>query len=352
MPDTIYLRTSERGSYKRCRWQWDQAFNARIKPHVPGHALRFGDLVHRSLAAYYKPGVKRGPRPWLTFAKLYAKELETAERMGFRDEDGKWNDAATLGEAMLKGYHDLYHDADSRYRVIASEATFRWRIRDPQTKRVLCVYVGTFDGVWEDLTDNMLIFPEHKTTGKMAKNWDHLEMDEQASAYWTYGPPWLRREGLITADDPQRFKGILYNFLRKALPDDRPQNADGLYLNQPTAKELREFGEDYPGSVSKNQPSPLFMRPPMVYRDESHRRRQHQRVIDEAREMAMVRGGELPVIKNPGPLYMPNCAGCPYRDMCTLHEMGADWEAMRDATMSEWNPYEAHDLDPHGDIIA
>lgn len=340
---TNYVRTSERLSFKTCRWAWERGFVDNLRPAIASPALRFGDLIHRSLAAYYKPGTKRGPKPHLTFRKLYKTELAEATRFGFRDEDGKWHEAGELGEVMLKGYHEEYHERDLRYKVIASEATFRWIIKDPETGLYLCTYVGTFDGIWEDLEDGLLLFPEHKTTKAIEKNYEHLELDEQAGSYWTYGPPWLVKRGILKKKDVGRFKGILYNYMRKGLPDERPRNAEGLYLNKPTKAHPE-------GEVSKNQPSPLFHRPPLVYREEEQRRAMHERIIAEAREMLAVKEGELEAYKNPGPMFMPNCRGCGYRDICLLHESGHDWEAMRDATMEVWDPYKDH-LDPHGDLI-
>lgn len=309
----------------------------KLKPKVASNPLRFGDLIHKSLAVYYKPGVKRGPRPATTFQRLYKNELEQAYGMGFRDEDGKWHDAGHLGAVMLEGHYDTYHDRDSEFKVISSEQTFQWLIRDPETRKPLVRYVGTFDGVWEHRSDGFLIFPEHKTTAKMPKSFEHLAMDEQASSYWTFGPLWLVQEGILTPDDVHRFRYIWYNFLRKGLPDERPEDAQGHKLNQD-------------GTVSKNQPSKLFHREP-VMRDEPGRRIQYARIIAEAKEMREVRRDPSRAYKDPGPLYMPHCTGCGYKDMCMLHEVGADWEAMRDGTMTSWEPYEAHNLDPHGDYV-
>jgi hypothetical protein len=49
----------------------------------------------------YPPGTKRGPHPAETFEQLYEEELKEAVGFGFRDEDGKWEDALGIGVAML-----------------------------------------------------------------------------------------------------------------------------------------------------------------------------------------------------------------------------------------------------------
>jgi len=34
--------------------------------------------------------------------------------------------------------------------------------------------------------------------------------------------------------------------------------------------------------------------------------------------------------------------------MCELHEVGADWESVRDATMTTWDPYSVHEIEEEG----
>lgn len=317
MPRTL-VRTSERSQFKRCRQAWWWAYVDHLKPATAAPALRFGGLVHAALAERYPPGVKRGPHPARTFERLYQQELETATAFGFRDEDGTWQSAGELGVAMLEGFVDTY-GKDEQYRVVATEQTFQVGYRG-------FLYVGTFDGVWQDRSNKRILFKEWKTSADNRTR--HLALDEQAGAYWTFGPPWLRRQGIL--EPGQELTGILYTFLRKAKPDDRPRNAAGLYLNKD-------------GSVSKVQPPPLFHRE-WVYRDAGDRRSVRERVLAEVTEMRMVRRGRLAVYKNPNQF---NCAGCGFRDICELHETGADWEAVAKATMVPWGPYDAHDEGSH-----
>lgn len=319
------LRTSERSSFKRCRWAWNQAFNVRIKSKHPTPALKFGDLVHQALAAYYKPGLRRGTAPAETFQRLFEESRDQGYAEGLRDSEGNWEEMGELGTVLLEAYLAEYHERDKQYKVLSSEQTFRVPIKGADGK-LLVTYVGTFDGVWEDRAGGAIFFPEHKTASAIAL--DGLPLDEQAGSYWTYGPKWLRRQGILK--EGQNLSHIMYNYLRKGKPDARPKNELGQSLNQD-------------GSVSKNQPSPLFVRQ-VIYRDEADRREMHNRVLAEAREMRECRADPSRVYKNPGPLHMPNCRGCGYRDMCELHETGNDWEAMRDATMEPWNPYDAHEL--------
>jgi hypothetical protein len=324
----LLLRTSEAVSFKRCEQQWYWNFVDRLRPKQDGPALRFGDLIHQALAIYYKPGRKRGRKPWLSFEALYQKQLdEEMTKLAIRVPENSWYDAMELGMGMLRGYVERYKARDAEYEVVASEQTFQWPVE--VTGVGVCYVVGTFDGLWRRLTkDKGLWFKEFKTTGG-AIQFDALQMDEQAGRYWTYGAKWLRHEGIIKPKED--LEGILYTVLRKALPNpDYDYDEQGRKLNQD-------------GSISKQQPGRYFDSAP-VYRDRIDRENMETRVHEEFRRIAAARQGIVPVIKNPGPLFMPNCRGCGFRDMCELHETGGDWEEMRDMTMTKWDPYADHEI--------
>jgi hypothetical protein len=307
-----------------------------VRAREPAKALWFGDLIHRALAPYYKPGVKRGPKPAKTFTRLYDADDRVSAVL--RNDEGEWESLRDLGRGMLEGYVEQWDD--SEWEVIQSEQTFRLPLVVPEfvwpmDEKVSIVIpsfkitvVGTFDGVWKHRRDRKrVVFPEHKTAATI--NLDGLAMDDQAGMYWTYGPKWLWRQRILPAKSyPSE---ILYNFLRKAI-----RNPDHTY---------NEFGQklNLDGAVSKSQPAKFYERQP-VYRDQADRVNLHERVCAEAREMWMARSGLLTPIKNPGPLHNPNCRGCPVREPCELHETGADWESMLDATTEPWNPYADHEL--------
>lgn len=315
----VLLRTSERATYKRCRQKWDWAFNQRLRPRTSANALRFGSLIHEALAAYYIPGRKRGPHPAKTFKKLYQAELKTASSFGMRDVDDEWIEAGTLGDVMLNEYIDFYGN-DAHLEIISPEMPFEIDVSDKNGK-YLVTYVGTFDAVMKDLRTKQIGLFEHKTAKAIST--DHLPLDEQAGSYWCFAPDWLKAQGILKPKQDLDF--ILYNFLRKGMPDVRPKNDLGQRLNKD-------------GSVSKVQPLPLFHRE-VVYRDEADRATMLQRVRMEAWEMRLVRAGKLPIYKTP----TMGCSwDCAFFDMCELHETGADWEESRRQIMTTWDPYEDH----------
>jgi hypothetical protein len=355
----LLVRNSERSAYRRCRQRWWWGWVEGLKPNDTAVPLKFGDLIHQALAAYYIPGKKRGPHPTETFIALYEADLEKRYKWGMRDEEGEWHDAYDLGIEMLNHYIDVYGD-DKHLEVVAPEMSFNVDLYDDDDNYVMTA-VGTFDAVVKDLRTGKYGLLEHKTAKSIQTK--HLQLDEQAGTYWALAGQWLRDEGVLGADDDIDF--ILYNFLRKAMRDERPVNDEGLCLNKPTKAQLtnacKELGIDIPkkatvedirfamemedvdpdkfGDVSKNQPPPYFERLP-VYRGEVDRENILTRIKQVGWELYEVQQGRLPVYKNP----TRDCGwDCAFYDVCELHETGSDWEELINLTMGTWDPYESHD---------
>lgn len=322
----VLLRTSERSSFTTCRWQWWWGYNLHYQTRRVRPALGFGDLVHQALAAYYVPGRKRAGHPAEHFDRIYRGYCKNHEPIVVKDseDEGKRVDAGDLGVEMLTNYVEQWGD-DSRYEVVASEQTFQVDVHDPRTGVYLFTYVGTFDGIWRDLQTNQLGFAEHKTGASLDPFGAPLVLDEQSSSYWTFGPDWLRHQGLLADDQVLDF--ILYNRLRKGFRDQRPVNDSGLSLNMD-------------GSVSKKQPAPLFKRE-ISYRTEYERAQVMRRAIHQAREMRLIREGKLVPYKMPG----KHCGFCQFRTMCEIHEMGSDWRSILNAEFTKWEPYDAHEIE-------
>lgn len=304
--------------------QWRWGYLDRLSANTPNRHLRFGLLVHEAFAVYYKPGKKRGPLPWKTFEKLL--DEDEAQHGPLMMKDWEADTALSgydLGIAMLKGYIELY-GKDERYEIIRPEMPFAVDVHDPKTGRYLFTYVGTLDAVIRDLVTGRIGLMEHKTGAKLTIP-APLTLDEQGGSYWAFAPDFLRHEGILGKKEEMDF--ILYNFLRKAMPDTRPKNETGHSLNKD-------------GSVSKIQPAPLFRREE-VRRSEAERANLIRRARQEARDIRKAREGKLALYKNPG----EHCNWCQFRDMCEVHESASDWRALRRALFTEWSPYEAHDAE-------
>jgi len=322
------MRNSERGAFKKCRFVWSLGFENFLQPKTAAPALRFGTLVHKALAAWYIPGLKRGVPPADTFTKLYEEELKEQESFGFRDEDGKWHKAAELGVAMMENYIEQY-GTDDRWEVLATEQPFWVVVNHPVTGKPWFRYAGVVDGIWRWRPDKKIWIPDHKTsTGLSESMVKYLKMDDQAGGYWTFGVDWLYANKFL--GPRQKLAGMVFNFMNKKMPDERPfkiVSGKRLYLNKDS-------------SVSKVQPAMEFLRQ-KIYRDEADRLAQRQRAIWDYGEIEMVHNGELQITKNPTKM---NCGTCWAIDICELHESGHDWEEFMKATTRHWDPYAEHEI--------
>lgn len=378
----VYVRTTERRKFATCRQAWWWEFVDCLKPKEEKPALTFGGLVHQAMnlgspedgmPAWYRPGVRRGTHPALAFAALYDRAVANGMYdFSIRDDEESVN-ARDLGVDMLERYVETY-GKDEHLRVIAPEMTFQvplnktngkpLMIRQPDGSLRRAVYVGTTDILVYDLERDQVGVVETKTAASISDR--HLGYDEQAGSYWLFVPIALRNYLRKLKKDDIDF--LMYNFLRKAMRDERPENEAGLKLNQPSKKALQakaaELGitiaksatmDEYVfalgargvnvpllGEVSKSQPPPFFRRV-KAWRHEVSKANLMYRVQAQTWEMGQVRLGELPVYKNPAGTWPDqHCNACGFRDMCQLHEAGSDWEELRDLTMTTWDPYEDH----------
>lgn len=317
------LRTTERREFKRCPQRWWWAWREGLRPKgPPADALWFGIGVHLALAHYYGPGRKRRKDMidlWDDYCDNdpMSRLIRTSrEELGLEDE---YVQAKALGRAMLIGYM-LHYNGDKDWDVIATEEPFQVEIPDADGESVV-VFCSTYDGVYRDTSDKSFKLMEHKTAKVLSLG--HLPMDDQGGAYWAVANSVLRDKGIMQRG--QFIKGINYNFLIKRLPDDRPRNADGLYLNKD-------------GSISKQQPKPLFERH-FVRRTVKQQAVQLQRIATEVEAMNEFRYRNLALYKNP----TRDCAwDCQFKQMCELHDSGADWKEFRGAVYNREDPYKEH----------
>lgn len=338
--DLPVLRTSERAIFKRCPWRWWQEFRMGYRPRgIQADALWLGVGIHIALAAWYQPGKKRGRHPAETFAEWCGSEIAYAKT--YLDEtfdDAVWYDAKELGIAMLDGYVEHY-GKDQQWHVIATEQPFAvklFRLGEP-----VAIFKSRWDGVVRSLVDGRIYLVEHKTASQIML--PYLEMDDQGGSYWAVASQVLRAKGILKPKED--IAGIIYNFLRKAMPDERPQNGQGLYLNKPTKEHyvaaligvdgwtedrLRKLKVDdldsvaaanylvVEGDISKSQPPPRYVRE-IIERSRIEQRTQLDRIADEVTVMNAVRDGTIPLTKTP----TKDCPRCPFWMPCQLHERGS-----------------------------
>jgi hypothetical protein len=377
----LEMRTSERRDLKTCaqRWYWAQVEG--LRPHRDANPLWFGTAVHIALAGYYIPGTKRGVHPVETFNK--ALDGERSVLVTNDDEEQQYVDARAMGVDMLTHYVEYYGDEPNK-DYIAPEWAGSVLMERPAEKRGLFTlpklrfrYRFTYDGVYRDLATGEIWLDEHKTAASI---WDDfLPLDDQAGSYWAIASAKLRKAGILP--EGEDIAGIMYNFLRKAVRDDRPWIMVGdtkMYVNKPTKKQdyidslLNHFGEDSDpdemeawaedlpkmtmaqmaelaetqgvfvhGGVSATQPPPYFLRAP-VYRSRAERATMIERIKDEAMLSHLYRTGSLPITKSPT---LMGCRTCPYyKGLCQLDEQGEAMSAeeFKEAAYKVVDPYESY----------
>ena len=315
----LAVRTSELSTYRSCRQKWAWAYLDKIRSKSNSAPLAFGTLIHETLARFYKPGIKRGGHPAAIWEEVFAEFIAEGNEDFIAIKAGPIY-ASELGLSMMQQYWELY-GKDNQFKIIEPEQSFQLDIFD-ENDDYLCTYTGTVDAVVEDRKTKRRGFFEHKTGASLDPFGAPLILDEQCGAYWTFGQMFLQSMGVIGEEECLDF--VLYNRLRKTIPDNRTKNEDGHYVNKN-------------GTISKSQPPPMFKRE-YSWRTDAERQSVYDRVVLQVKEMKMVRSGELGIYKNPD----KHCGWCEFRDMCEVHESQSDWVAIRNATMTTWDPYEDH----------
>lgn len=336
------LRNSERYSFKRCQTQWHWSWNLGLVPlQTKQDARWFGTGIHLALAEYYTSpdgnGFNRGRNPLETWEEYCVGHNAILKAGDWYDDEAEYEfvQAQELGKVMLQEYLKMY-GKDSHWEVLMPETRFEANIpftpnqitRDvPEILGIhgknITKIVGTFDMPVRDhsFPKPRIMVVDHKTTNKR-ENTKHLMKDDQAGTYIAVGTGYLRHKGLI--GPKEAIDGMIFNYLRKAKPPDKPRNADGQVLNKD-------------GSVSKVQPAPLFWRE-QVMRGKTNRLRQIQRIAEDAEQIARLRNGSLPLLKSPG----EHCNWCDFSDLCDIDENDDDFDGFVESVFLRQDQYADH----------
>lgn len=365
----VEIRTSERSTFKRCPQKWYWAYVEGLRSSHQANPLWFGSAIHEALADWYRLGLERSPRrPADVFAEHLGQDRALlAPSDNPEEEELAYTSALELGMAMLDNYVDQY-GRDEDWDVIATEMEFSMRIKT--TFGFTIRYVGTWDGVFRNVSTGEIWLMEHKTTSSI--NTTHLPLDDQAGSYWALAETYLRKKKII--GPTERVAGIMYNFLKKERLDTRPVNPEtGLTCNKPQKKHyaavlLSDLDLDMTekqflakpmgwmqdlaeregivvyGDPSSEQPGTILYREE-VYRSEGERKTQIGRIKQEAVYMYNMRIGnpQYPVYKTVSQFSMDACSRCEFFRLCVLDEQGDDMaEEYKESQFIRWDPYEAH----------
>jgi hypothetical protein len=201
------ITVTERGTFKRCRRQWDyNSFNRQgLSRIISKGALATGRLVHQALATWLLH-----PENDLVeiFLQLSAVELENVKKQYQKQvgvpisdiELGGVYDAVSVGHTVMKNYQEYYKTPlPSGYSLVAPE--FQMRAAIPNTEHFL---EGKLDAVI--MHANGLVYVlEHKTFSMPPKEAD-LQMNDQFLAY-----TWLLKQYA----QGHRIGGLIYDGVSK-----------------------------------------------------------------------------------------------------------------------------------------
>lgn len=351
------VRTSERTTFKRCpqRWWWSSVEG--LAPKEPSKALWFGTGWHIVMADYYKPGKKRSK----DYIDLWRQFCDTPDAEGLYqpavDLGGEWLDLRAMGESMLTEYVKEYQ-GDKTWDVIQTEMTGSVMIPtwDGESK---FQYNFTFDGVYRDTKSKKIKLMEHKTAKAISIS--HLTLDDQGLSYWAVAGTILRKKGVLAKGE--NIREIMYNFVKKGLPDERPVGPDGMRRNKPSKAQYMEAleaaglpskgkveelaeraagkGLVVYGDISKNQPQPMFKRHPVLHTP-SERKFTVEQMKEEHAHMEAMRSGVLPVYR----ISDSSCSWqCPFFTMCELKQSGGDVEEFKRTVYVKRDAHEVYKQD-------
>ena len=313
MPTNLpIIRSHARIDYKRCpkKWYWKWLRGLTPRTENPS-ALSLGTWVHAAFAVWYASGFKRWGRLVDHFETVSEASFDRHFNSATEQQIEKARQLQMLGVAMMQAYENHY-DKDSKVNVIKTELPLEFEISDGN--KIIAIHRFKPDMVYFDENNDVWLM-EHKTADTIRT--EHLIIDDQARPYGAMAEAALKKAGVIRSG--VRFRGIMYNFIRKAFPDERKTNELGQYLNKN-------------GSVSKRQPSKLFVRHPLPMGARA-KATTLRRVQSESQLLTVLR--QSIIDKKIEPSYIPktphySCPKtCQFFQMCVLEEEGADIRDMQ-----------------------
>lgn len=316
--------------YYRCKKKWYWRWRKGLFPKAQNFgALSLGTWMHVALSKWYLPAANgKLIRRWSSLPELMAivsgADIELAQRNNAPEYVlEKAEEQAELGIAMAESY-EKHYGKDTQVSVIGAEIPAQVPIVDTKGE-LIAIYRLKPDLVFRN-SRNEIWLMEHKTAAAIRT--EHLVIDGQARPYGALAEIALHKAGAINKGE--RIRGILYNFIRKAFPDDRKRNEEGQALNQD-------------GSVSKRQPAPLFHRHPVVMGSKA-KLKALKNIRANAAEITFMtqslRSGTLTAEALSKTPHWSCPKFCDFFPICTVEEEGGSIVEMTNSLYERRNPYE------------
>lgn len=319
------VRSHERMTFKRCQKKWYWSWRRGLVPRAARFgALELGTWLHAALADWYGSKYARDGRlvDHFNYHANLAMPHTNTEPQPPEHVLEKAEELAALGESMTIGY-EKHYGSDPDVKVIKAELPLQFEIPD-ESGKVIAVHAFKPDLVYE-APDMGVWLMEHKSATSIRT--EHLVIDDQARPYGTFAERALRNAGMLKRG--REFKGIMYNYLRKGLSDERSTNELGQALNKN-------------GTVSARQPSPLFVRKPVTLTSKAKlitlRRVQKETItITEITKVLRANPAAAQYLNKTPHVSCPKF--CEFFSICTAEEEGTDIRTMENALFVRRNPY-------------
>lgn len=174
----LQLMTASRArSARSCRRRHQLQYLLGYRPAESAHALRFGQLIHDALEAWWlaaKAGLPKDAWHQAAMAALAEREADELD--------------LAHAQVMMMGYHLRW--ADGPYEVLAVEVEFNAPLRNPVSGASSRTWrlAGKIDVIVRDLRTGEVVIIEHKTSSEdltpTSDYWKRLRMDGQVSTYF------------------------------------------------------------------------------------------------------------------------------------------------------------------------
>lgn len=170
------LTTSRLKTFRRCPREHHYAYELGVRPIDSGDAVRFGDLIHKGLEAWFKAVADDRLR-----AALAALDVESGNA---------GTDPFDLARArvLITGYDARW--SEEPYEILAVEAEFVAPLVNPDggAKSKTFNRAGKIDVILRDLRDGRVFVMDHKTSSEDVSAgsdyWRRTRLDSQVGAYY------------------------------------------------------------------------------------------------------------------------------------------------------------------------
>lgn len=183
VPPGNWLTNSRMKTARRCKKEHDFYYNQGFRSLTESDATRFGDLIHKSLEAWYRSPDNSERFDRAMAALEDARVAKAATRQPVDPYD------LAKARALIAGYHVRW--IDEPYEVLAVEVEFSGApLVNPDTGEASTRFAraGKIDVLLRDLRDGDLVVMDHKTSGENvapgSPYWTRLRIDHQVSTYF------------------------------------------------------------------------------------------------------------------------------------------------------------------------